>query len=79
MLLCLWPFIHLLFQYFELFLWLSIQHPRNNEQFCRAEGPEVLSRILNYLLQTLSSLDTGKHNGVGDEELVEAVFSLCQF
>ncbi|PON35234.1 WD repeat containing protein [Parasponia andersonii] len=57
---------------------MAIQHPRNNEELCRARGPEVLSRILNYLLQTLSSLDTGKHNGVGDEELVAAVVSLCQ-
>ncbi|EXB52070.1 hypothetical protein L484_024620 [Morus notabilis] len=57
---------------------MAIQHPRNNEELSRARGPEVLSRILNYLLQTLSSLGTGKHNGVGDEELVAAVVSLCQ-
>lgn len=57
---------------------MAIQHPRNNEELCRARGPEVLSRILNYLLQTLSSLGTGKDNGVGNEELVAAVVSLCQ-
>lgn len=57
---------------------MAIQHPRNNEELSRARGPEVLSRILNYLLQTLSSLGTGKHNGMGDEELVAAVVSLCQ-
>ncbi|KAM6584938.1 hypothetical protein CsatB_011940 [Cannabis sativa] len=57
---------------------MATQHPRNNDELCRARGPEVLSRILNYLLQTLSSLDTGKHNGVGNEELVAAVVSLCQ-
>ncbi|KAK9274411.1 hypothetical protein L1049_019225 [Liquidambar formosana] len=57
---------------------IAIQHPRNNEEFCRTRGPEVLSRILNYLLQTLSSLDVGKHDGVGDEELVAAIVSLCQ-
>lgn len=57
---------------------MALQHPKNNEEFCRTRGPEVLSRILNYLLQTLSSLDMGKDNGVGDEELVAAVVSLCQ-
>ncbi|KAJ7962251.1 BEACH domain-containing protein C2 [Quillaja saponaria] len=56
----------------------AIQHPRNNEDLSRSRGPEVLSRILNYLLQTLSSLDVGKRDGVGDEELVAAVVSLCQ-
>ncbi|XAR54112.1 hypothetical protein NMG60_11029121 [Bertholletia excelsa] len=56
----------------------AIQDPRNNEELCRARGPEVLSRILHYLLQTLSSLDTAKCDGVGDEELVVAVVSLCQ-
>uniref|UniRef100_A0A2P2M572 Uncharacterized protein LOC105643091 isoform X1 n=1 Tax=Rhizophora mucronata TaxID=61149 RepID=A0A2P2M572_RHIMU len=57
---------------------MAIQHPGNNEELCRTKGPEVLSKILNYLLQTLSSLDTGKCNGVGDEELVAAVVLLCQ-
>ncbi|XP_061961570.1 BEACH domain-containing protein C2 [Populus nigra] len=57
---------------------IAIQHPWNNEEFCRTRGPEVLSKILNYLLQTLSSLDAGNHNGVGDEELVAAIVSLCQ-
>ncbi|XP_011034742.1 PREDICTED: uncharacterized protein LOC105132766 [Populus euphratica] len=57
---------------------IAIQHPWNNEEFCHTRGPEVLSKILNYLLQTLSSLDAGNHNGVGDEELVAAIVSLCQ-
>ncbi|KAM1262483.1 hypothetical protein ACFX13_028272 [Malus domestica] len=57
---------------------LAIQHPSNNEEFCRTRGPEVLSRILNYLLQTLSSLHAGEENGVGNEELVAAILSLCQ-
>ncbi|KAA8520543.1 hypothetical protein F0562_014799 [Nyssa sinensis] len=57
---------------------MAIRHPRNNEELCRRRGPEVLSRILNYLLQTLSSLDVGKRDGVGDEELVAAIVSLCQ-
>lgn len=57
---------------------MAVQHPKNNEELCRTRGPEVLSRILNYLLQTLSSIDSGKHNGVGDEELVASVVSLCQ-
>lgn len=57
---------------------LAIQHPRNNEELSRGRGPEVLSKILNYLLQTLSLLDFGKRDGVGDEELVASVVSLCQ-
>ncbi|OIV89875.1 hypothetical protein TanjilG_18595 [Lupinus angustifolius] len=57
---------------------VAIQHPRNNEELSRGRGPEVLSKILNYLLQTLSSLDVGTHDGVRDEELVAAVVSLCQ-
>ncbi|GMP43056.1 hypothetical protein CsSME_00012567 [Camellia sinensis var. sinensis] len=57
---------------------MAIQHPRNNEELCHTRGPEVLSRILNFLLQTLSSLDVGKHDGVGDEGLVVAVVALCQ-
>ncbi|KAM7275307.1 hypothetical protein ACFE04_017173 [Oxalis oulophora] len=58
---------------------MAIQHPGNNDELCRTRGPEVLSRILNYLLQTLSSLEVEKHTGVGDEELVAAVVALCQF
>ncbi|XP_061339623.1 BEACH domain-containing protein C2 isoform X2 [Gastrolobium bilobum] len=57
---------------------IAIQHPRNNEELSRGRGPEVLSKILNYLLQTLSSFDVRKHDGVRDEELVAAVVSLCQ-
>ncbi|KAM3397586.1 BEACH domain-containing protein C2 [Capsicum galapagoense] len=56
----------------------AIEHPGNNEELSRRKGPEVLSRILNYLLQTLSSLDVAKRDGVGDESLVAAVVSLCQ-
>lgn len=57
---------------------MAVQHPKNNEEFSRVRGPEILSRILNYLLRTLSSLDPGKHDGVEDEELVAAIVSLCQ-
>lgn len=56
---------------------MAIQHPGNNDELCRRRGPEVLSRILNYLLQTLSSLDVAKH-GVTNEELVASIVSLCQ-
>ncbi|KAM7508730.1 hypothetical protein LguiA_019183 [Lonicera macranthoides] len=56
---------------------LAIQHPGNNEELCRIRGPEILSRILNYLLQTLSSRDVSKH-GPAEEELVAAIVSLCQ-
>ncbi|KAL7108777.1 hypothetical protein ACP275_06G135100 [Erythranthe tilingii] len=55
---------------------LAIRHPGNNEELCRRRGPEILSRILNYLLQTLSSPDTSERDG--DEELVAAIVSLCQ-
>ncbi|KAK4411314.1 BEACH domain-containing protein C2 [Sesamum angolense] len=55
---------------------LAIRHSGNNEELCRRRGPEVLSRILNYLLRTLSSLDTAMRDG--DEELVAAIVSLCQ-
>ncbi|KAF5453352.1 hypothetical protein F2P56_028258 [Juglans regia] len=57
---------------------MAVHHPWNNEELCRTRGPEVLSRILNYLLQTLSFLDAGKPDGVGNEELVAAIVSLCQ-
>ncbi|KAK5783440.1 BEACH domain-containing protein C2 [Gossypium arboreum] len=57
---------------------VAIHHPGNSEELCRMRGPEILSRILNYLLQNLSYLCSGKHDGVGDEELVAAVVSLCQ-
>ncbi|XP_071717887.1 BEACH domain-containing protein C2-like [Rutidosis leptorrhynchoides] len=56
---------------------LAIQHPGNNNELLRTKGPEVLSIILTYLLQTLSSLDVGKH-GVAHEEIVAAIVSLCQ-
>ncbi|XP_010523698.1 PREDICTED: BEACH domain-containing protein C2 isoform X2 [Tarenaya hassleriana] len=56
---------------------LSIQHPGNNEELCRTRGPEILARVLSYLLHSLASLDR-KHDGVGDEELVAAIVSLCQ-
>ncbi|GAB4844399.1 BEACH domain-containing protein C2 [Ancistrocladus abbreviatus] len=57
---------------------MAIQHPGNNEELSRARGPEVLSMILDHLLCTLSSLDAKNRDGVGDEELVAAVVSLCQ-
>ncbi|KAG9147689.1 hypothetical protein Leryth_014857 [Lithospermum erythrorhizon] len=56
---------------------MAMQHPGNNEEMARRRGPEVLSRILNYLLQTSSLLDAGRQ-GVSDEELVAAVVSICQ-
>ncbi|XP_058085876.1 BEACH domain-containing protein C2-like [Magnolia sinica] len=57
---------------------MSIQHPGNNEELCRTRGPEVLSLILHYLLQTLSTLDHGNKIGVREEELVAAIVCLCQ-
>ncbi|KAE8672127.1 Detected protein of unknown function [Hibiscus syriacus] len=57
-------------------LFLLLRHPGNSEELRRARGLEILSRILNYLLQTLSSLGDGMHNGVSNEQLVAAVVSL---
>ncbi|CAN8284494.1 unnamed protein product [Cochlearia groenlandica] len=56
---------------------VAIQHPGNNEELCRTQGPEILARILSYLLHSLGSLDR-KHEGLGEEELVAAIVSLCQ-
>ncbi|XP_013748138.1 BEACH domain-containing protein C2 [Brassica rapa] len=56
---------------------VAIQHPGNNEELCRNQGPEILARILSYLLHSLASLDR-KHDAVGEEELVAAIVSLCQ-
>ncbi|KAI6706714.1 hypothetical protein NL676_009676 [Syzygium grande] len=56
----------------------AIQHPGNNEELCRVRGPEVLSRLLDHLLQTLSAISVGHSDGVADEELVAAIVSLCQ-
>ncbi|KAB2070178.1 hypothetical protein ES319_A08G139300v1 [Gossypium barbadense] len=58
---------------------VAINHPGNNEEIYRRRGPEILSRILNYLLQTLSSLGVGKDDGARDEELVASVVSICLF
>ncbi|KAI3756859.1 hypothetical protein L1987_56682 [Smallanthus sonchifolius] len=56
---------------------LAIQHLGNNNELCRTRAPEVLSKILTYLLKTLSSLDVAQH-AVADEEIAAAVVSLCQ-
>ncbi|XP_010559117.1 PREDICTED: BEACH domain-containing protein C2-like [Tarenaya hassleriana] len=56
---------------------VAIQHPGNNEELYRNRGPEILARILSYLLQSLASLDRNQ-GGVGDEELVAAIVLLCQ-
>ncbi|XP_051143997.1 BEACH domain-containing protein C2-like isoform X2 [Andrographis paniculata] len=55
---------------------LAIKHPGNNEEIFRRRGPEILSQILNYLLQMSSSLNVAKHDV--NEELVSAIVSLCQ-
>ncbi|KAL1219198.1 BEACH domain-containing protein C2 [Cardamine amara subsp. amara] len=51
----------------------AIQHPGNNEELFRTQGPEILATILGHLLHSLAS-----HDKVGDEELVAAIVSLCQ-
>ncbi|WVZ86675.1 hypothetical protein U9M48_033424 [Paspalum notatum var. saurae] len=56
---------------------LAIQHPGNNEELCRTFAPELLSRVLHYLLQALSKLEGGEE-ALTDEDLVAAIVSLCQ-
>ncbi|GJM86375.1 hypothetical protein PR202_ga02228 [Eleusine coracana subsp. coracana] len=56
---------------------LAVQHPGNKEELCRAHGPELLSHVLHYLLETLSKLESGKKEILSDEELVTAIVSLC--
>uniref|UniRef100_A0A0D9YW24 BEACH domain-containing protein n=1 Tax=Oryza glumipatula TaxID=40148 RepID=A0A0D9YW24_9ORYZ len=57
---------------------LATQHPGNKEELCRAHGPELLSQVLHYLLETLSRLESGEKEILSDEELVAAIASLCQ-
>ncbi|KAF0930881.1 hypothetical protein E2562_036387 [Oryza meyeriana var. granulata] len=57
---------------------LAIQHPGNREELCRAHGPELLSQVLHYLLETLSKLESGEKEILSDEELVAAIISVCQ-
>ncbi|OEL22103.1 BEACH domain-containing protein C2 [Dichanthelium oligosanthes] len=57
---------------------LAVQHPGNKEELCRTHGPELLSQVLHYLLDTLSKLESGKKEILSDEELVTAIISLCQ-
>ena len=57
---------------------LAIQHPGNKQELCRTNGPELLSQVLQYLLETLSKLESGKKEILRDEELVAAIVSLCQ-
>ncbi|KAF8768696.1 hypothetical protein HU200_007253 [Digitaria exilis] len=56
----------------------AVQHPGNKEELCRIHGPELLSQVLHYLLDTLSKLESGKKEILSDEELVNAIVSLCQ-
>ncbi|KAF8765456.1 hypothetical protein HU200_008602 [Digitaria exilis] len=56
----------------------AVQHPGNKEELCRIHGPELLSQVLHYLLDTLSKLESGKKEILNDEELVNAIVSLCQ-
>ncbi|KAI4313047.1 hypothetical protein MLD38_037824 [Melastoma candidum] len=56
----------------------AVEHPGSNEEICRTRGPDIISRLLDYLLQTFSSFSVEKNDGVDNEELVAAVVSLCQ-
>lgn len=56
---------------------IAIQHPGNNEELCRTRAPELLSRILHHLLQSLSKMALGKQHVSSAEELVAAIVSLC--
>ncbi|KAG0534790.1 hypothetical protein BDA96_04G310100 [Sorghum bicolor] len=57
---------------------VAVQHPGNKEELCRTHGPELLSQVLHYVLDTLSKLESGKKEILSDEELVTAIVSLCQ-
>lgn len=57
---------------------MAMQHPGNNEELYRTRAPELLSRILHYLLRTLATMELGKKTGLRDEELVAAIVSVCQ-
>ena len=57
---------------------LAIQHPGNNEELCRTCSPEILSRVLHYQLQAFPKMEGGEGEAVTDEELVDAIVSLCQ-
>lgn len=57
---------------------MAIQHPGNSEELCRIRGPEILSKILNHLTQNLSPPDVTKNGTANNEELVEAIVTLCQ-
>ena len=56
---------------------LAVEHTGNSEEFFLFRGPEVFSRVLHYLLQTLSLYLQRRHGGLNEEELVSAVISLC--
>ncbi|TVU28919.1 hypothetical protein EJB05_20457 [Eragrostis curvula] len=56
---------------------LAVQHPGNKEELCHTHGPELLSQVLHYILETLSKLESGKKEILSDEELVTAIVSLC--
>ena len=57
---------------------VAVQHPGNKEELYRTHGPELLSQVLHYVLDTLSKLESGKKEILSDEELVTAIVSLCQ-
>ncbi|KAG0485899.1 hypothetical protein HPP92_009978 [Vanilla planifolia] len=57
---------------------MAIQYPGNNEELCRTRAPELLSRILYYLLTSRSNPELRNRIRLGDEDLVSAVASLCQ-
>ncbi|KAK8965183.1 hypothetical protein KSP40_PGU007303 [Platanthera guangdongensis] len=56
----------------------AIQHPGNMEEINSSWAPEILSRILYHLLQSISFMELRKQNMLYDEELLAAVISLCQ-
>ncbi|KAJ4811845.1 WD-40 repeat family protein / beige-like protein [Rhynchospora pubera] len=57
---------------------LAMKYPANTQELCKTQAPSLLSRILIYLLETLSKLDFTKRNGLTDEEIVAGIVSLCQ-
>ncbi|KAG9138702.1 hypothetical protein Leryth_023201 [Lithospermum erythrorhizon] len=59
-------------------LTMASRYHGNNEELLHRRGPEVLSRVLSFLMQSMSSIDVKKNDEAKDEELVAAIVSLCQ-
>ncbi|KAJ3680517.1 hypothetical protein LUZ60_016795 [Juncus effusus] len=57
---------------------LAMKYPPNTKELQKTQAPALLSRILLYLLQSLSKLGIANRCNLSDEELVAGIVSLCQ-